>query len=150
MSSSWDPLTLAFSNEELESHYTDYLATSTFLAVDRAFAYFGLTSSALLTCLSLFGVHAASFSVTAIVNGLCGFSVIALQRNGRSWFLKHRTLVILILRNIRCAGSVYAYIRLPPDGPEFPQLGRCILFGCIWIVWACGMPLKFKVKPSNK
>lgn len=123
MQSSWDSLSLAFSNEDLESHYSRYLAIYTFANVDRNFAYFGgIFTGIVFGVAGLCGLVPSENRFIAAVLVICGGTVlVGLNRNHRSWYLKHRTPIVMILRTVRIAAGVYAFffssvVRM--DGPR--------------------------------
>lgn len=145
----WDPLSLAFSDVQLESHYTLYLNVSTFLAVDRVFAYFGIVSNLGVGLYELYLWRQPGFLVTSLVNGLCGASVaIALRQSNRNWFLRHRTQMIVALRSVRFVSGLCAYHMFPRDVSDNTLLIRIVVFGLFCTYWTCGMPLHFKVIPQ--
>jgi len=142
----WDPLSLAFCDAHLEERYTQYLADSTFLAVDWAFAYYGMASNLVVALLESYRGRQFGFLVTSSVNFCCGASVaIALRRENRQWFLKNRTQMILVLRSVRMTSGICAYHLFPWDAPGRTLLVRSIVFGLFCTYWTCGMPLNFKV-----
>jgi len=146
MRSSWDPLSLAFSDAELEAHYSKHLAVSTFVSVDAAFAFFGIVS-----CLWLAGVYwrgslTVVFLVTAVVNGICGLVIVlALRRSARAWYRRRRTMIILVLRTVRIFAGLCCYTLDPSELPDRKQLSRLGIFCILCIYWSSGMPLNIKI-----
>jgi len=148
--STWDPLSLAFSCHELESHYTQYLVISTFLAVDKVFAYFGLFSNVCLAWVYLRRQLVIDFFMTSVVNAMCGLVVVIALRSGRRQFLKHRTVIMVILRSVRIFSGVYAYSLVSPESVTgWSQLRRIFLFGLLCTYWTCGMPVNLKIHAAH-
>lgn len=147
MHSSWDPLTLSFSDAELEAHYTKYLLLCTFLHVDLAFAYFGFFANTLITVSGLlFGPPSLILHLVLVVNNLFAlFVTVALNSRWRSWYFEHRTILLLTLRTHQAAATVYSYWIMNMAVSGWKQLLRIIAFGAACVYWSCGMPLKFKV-----
>lgn len=147
MRSSWDPLTLTFSDTELEQHYRKHLAISTFVSVDKAFAYFGIWSCVWMAYLHYAGSLSANFLLNAVVNGLCGLVVVAaLKLDRRSRWIKYRTATILILRTVRVVTGLCSY-SFQPNLHHWYEFMRMALYGPLCIFWCCGMPLTLKVTP---
>lgn len=151
MSSSWDPLSLAFSDRELESHYSKYLAVHVFAHVDLIFAYFGGIFTSVVVGLATFtGVFPVSSYTQSIVYGICGLAVaFGLSRNRRSWFLRHRTPIILLLRTVRMGIPIYVATLLPHEKPEWTRLGFIPRVAGFLAYWPLGMPLTFQVHQNN-
>lgn len=150
ISSAWDPLSLAFSDGDLESHYATYLALYTFLPVDLAFARFGIFTCVVMAWGIFQGWWPRSFFVTLTVNAVCGTTIILAQGGDRRWwYLRNRTVLVLLLRTVRCAFGIYVISSLPNDMPEWSPVRLVILFAFVSFYWQVGMPLTFKVRISS-
>lgn len=147
MSSAWDPISLAFSNPELEDYYIQYLEASTFIAVDTASAYFGVVTNIALawSCWQRKAIWGPI--MTPAINVLCGLVVLLCSRGSRrSFYLKNRTTIILILRSVRFASGVSAYRFAPTSYSAWNHLLLVCFFGMFSAYWAVGMPLAVKVR----
>lgn len=146
MGSTWDPLSLAFSNKELELHYLKYLSIYTFADVDLAFAYFGIFTSLLMATGMRLGWFPANFCISAVVNGICGVAVVLVQaRSHRAWYLKHRTAIILLMRTLRVAIGIHVAVVMPHDEFEWSPVKLVVTFSSTCMYWSVGMPLPFQV-----
>jgi len=146
MHSLWDPISLAFPDAHLEQRFSHYRAASAFAEVDRWFAYFGMLSNLFVALLEFYRGRQLGFLVTSLVNGCCGASMaVALRRENREWFLKHRTEMVLGLRTVRIASGICAYHLFPWDVPGITLLMRTVVFALFCTYWTCGMPLNFKI-----
>ena len=137
----WDPLTLSFSDSNLEAHYSKYRSINAFVGVDVVFAYFGIASAVSLVMGWWRGRLAGRYFLISFGNVLCAVAMVhLLKRESRSWFLRHRTWIVSIQRTVRVGMGVYVLIL----SYELSPLTVITLFVCLCFYWTCGMPISLK------
>lgn len=150
MPPSWDPLSLAFSDKELESQCSKYSTALIFSRADREFVSILHPTTWFLVFGILSGSLPVSFYTQTMVYYICGILTVGLQRNCTAWFLKHRTLIILLLRTLHLRVLFYVATLLPREKPVLLQFLSIQAAAIFLIYWTISMPIIFQVhiKPT--
>lgn len=146
MASLWHPLSLVFSDQQLERHYSRYRSIRTFLHVDLVFACSGIFSSVVKAWAILNGWGSTRMFASVVTTILCAGAVIfALGRDHGSWFLRNRTILILLMRTVHVTVGIYSCTSQLGENAKLTPVGRVLAFALVFFYWPVGMQLTFQL-----
>lgn len=141
----WDPFTLSFSESQLEKRYEMHLTRSLFVSVDQAFANISIVfASTLALILVIRGYpHLSPLSLLNTLQGICAALIL---RYCPDWYLKNRTILILLQRCCRIGISAYGLSLIDPNATQHNSVFRAVVFCVGFTMYPFGLPLIFKVR----